>query len=144
MSLGPSMAAFCRSNEKRESFFQIWNAKLETKPRHEFVSDQHTTYIPNEKSRHNPNMEKVSHGPCVRNEKSSLSQKGQCLSFCDVLSSLEGDPLVQSEALKSPPNVPTQTALRPHYSIYARPPQPCSIRPFLKKWIFCLNEYSGF
>ena len=68
-------------------------------------------------------MEKVSHGPCVRNEKSSLSQKGQCLSFCDVLSSLEGDPLVQSEALKSPPNVPTQTALRPHYSIYARPPQ---------------------
>ena len=21
---------------------------------------------------------------------------------------------------------------------------PCSIRPFLKKWIFCLNEYSGF
>ena len=24
------------------------------------------------------------------------------------------------------------------------PPQPCSIQPILKKWIFCLNKYSGF
>ena len=40
-----------------------------------------------------------------------------------VILTFEGDPLVQSEALRSPPNVPTQTAKRPHYPIYVRPPQ---------------------
>ena len=82
------MAAFCRSNEKKRKFSSDLKAKLETKPRNELVSDEHTTYIQYEKSRHNLNMEKVSHGPCVRNKRSSLSQKGQCLSVCDVLSSL--------------------------------------------------------
>ena len=53
------MAAFCRSNEKKRKFSSDLKAKLETKPRNELVSDQHTTYIPYEKSRHNPNMEKV-------------------------------------------------------------------------------------
>ena len=86
------MAAFCRSNEKKRKFSSDLKAKLETKPRNELVSDQHTTYIPYEKSRHNPNMEKVSHGPCVRNKRSSLPQKGQCLSVCEVLSSLFARP----------------------------------------------------
>ena len=116
------MAAFCRSNEKKRKFSSDLKAKLETKPRNELVSDQHTTYIPYEKSRHKPNMEKVSHGPCVRNEKSSLSQKGQCLSVCDVLSSLLKVTL-WCKALRSPLNVPTQTVFWPHYPIYARPPQ---------------------